>query len=72
MLRLFILFNCYASFTYNPKYQYLLGNHKIIYVGRFNFFCMNFKLQFIHIILSLYQRISYGKAGGAQKKAKTR
>lgn len=32
---------------------------------------MNFKLQFIHIILSLYQIIGYGKARGTQKKAKT-
>lgn len=33
---------------------------------------MNFKLQFIHITISLYQRIDYGKARGTQKKAKTR
>ena len=33
---------------------------------------MNFKLQFIHITLSLHQRISYGQARGTQKKAKTR
>ena len=54
------------------KNQYLLQTNMIKYVGYFIFFCMNFKLQFIHIILSLYQRISYGQARRTQKKAKTR